>query len=222
MQLLFVLASLFAAAQAQFSIGAPAPGATLQAGQNVEVQIIVPINTVSYISRSMSWLVGCLPTIKSAFAGQFEISLVIGIVACGSSGCPAPSADLGEILFVGKYQSQGSFPNTLNSFENFTLVVPSDISGQASIQVQHVFVTTPPVSLFCKLSNWVIHSASKGHALPGIEYTSVKVQVGSGSSSSALNIHPNGDNSKCVGILGGTYANGAALDMYVALTTYST
>ena len=52
MKLLFVLASLLAVAQAQFSIGAPTSGATLQAGQNVTVQIIVPIDTVSYILRS--------------------------------------------------------------------------------------------------------------------------------------------------------------------------
>lgn len=76
-----------------------------------------------------------------------EVSLVIGIVACGSSACPAPSADLGEILFIGKYQSQGQLGNTLNTFENFTFVVPSDISGKASIQVQHVFLLTPPVSV---------------------------------------------------------------------------
>jgi hypothetical protein len=82
-------------------------------------------------------------------AGQLEVSLVIGIIACGTSACPAPSADLGEIIFVGKYQSQGEVGNTLNSFENFTFVVPSDISGKASIQVQHIFVLTPPVSLFC-------------------------------------------------------------------------
>lgn len=178
MRLFLVLATLLAAVQAQFAIGAPAAGATLQPGQNVNVQIIVPIDT-------------------SAFAGQVEVSLVIGIVACGSSPCPAPSADLGELLFVGKYQSQGQFGNTLNTFENFTFVVPNDISGQASIQVQHVFVLTPP-----------------GHALPGIEYTSVGVQVSSGSSGSSLNVHPNGDNSKCVGILGGTYANGVAVDIF--------
>ena len=73
---------------------------------------------------------------------------MIGIVACGSSACPAPSADLGEILFIGKYQSQGEIDNTLNSFETFSLTVPSDISGSASIQVQQVFLLTPPVSLF--------------------------------------------------------------------------
>ena len=82
-----------------------------------------------------------------------EVSLVIGIIGCGSSACPAPSADLGEVLFIGKYQSQGVIGNTLNSFENFTFVVPSDISGNASIQVQHNFLLTPPVSVFYKLSN---------------------------------------------------------------------
>jgi len=106
-----------------------------------------------------------------------EVSLVIGIVACGSSACPLPSADLGELLLVGKYQSQGVISNTLNSFENFTFVVPSDISGQASIQVQRVSLATPPVSLFHKLSDYLIHSAAKGHALPGVQYTAVAVQV---------------------------------------------
>jgi hypothetical protein len=66
------------------------------------------------------------------------------------------------------------------------------------------------------LSNNVTHSSAKGHALPGIEYTSVGVQVLRGAQFS-VNIHPNGDNSKCVGILGGTYANGTPVDMYVAL-----
>jgi hypothetical protein len=174
---LVVLASLFAAAQAQFSIGAPAPGTTLVPGQKFTVQVIVPIDT-------------------SNEAGQEEVSLVIGIVACPASGCPAASADLGEILLIGKYVSQGTIGNTLNSFENFTFTVPSDISGAASIQAQHVFLLTPPQ-----------------HALPGVEYSSVKVQVGS-SGSSHLNIHPNGDNSKCVGILGGTFADGTAVDIF--------
>jgi hypothetical protein len=49
MKVFVVLASLFAAAQAQFSFGAPAPGATIQSNKSVAVQIIVPIDTVSYI-----------------------------------------------------------------------------------------------------------------------------------------------------------------------------
>ena len=49
MKLFFVLASLIAAAQAQFSIGAPTSGTTIHAGQNFGVQIIVPISTVSHV-----------------------------------------------------------------------------------------------------------------------------------------------------------------------------
>ena len=152
------------------------------------------------------------------FAGQEEISLVIGIVACGST-CPAASADLGEILFIGKFQSQGQTGDFLNTFENFSFVVPSDISGSASIQAQHVFLLTPPVGLFFEISIYVIDSA-KAHAIPNVEYKSVAVQVSSGSSGS-FNIHPNGNGAKCVGILGGTYADGTAVDMYVTLLIYS-
>ena len=139
------------------------------------------------------------------------------MVACGTSACPDPSKDLGEVLFIGKYDSQGAF-DQFDSFENFTLTVPSDISGAASIQVQHSALLTPPVSFPVKRLDWRIDSAGKGHAQPTISYTSTPVQVGSGSStpSGSLNIHPNGDNSKCVGILGGTYANGSPVDMYVA------
>jgi hypothetical protein len=179
MKLLFILASLFAATQA-ISIGAPASGATLVPGQNVVVQIIEGIDT-------------------SNEAGQEEVSLVIGIVACGTSACPSPSANLGGILFIGKYQSQGEIGTTLNTFENFTFVVPSGISGAAAIQVQHAFLTTLPGP----------------ESEPEVEYASVPVQVGSsGTSGSNLNIHPNGNNAKCVGILGGTYADGTAVDIF--------
>ena len=51
MKFFLVLATLFAAAQAHFSVGAPAASATLHPGQNVNVQIIAPINTVSYMLR---------------------------------------------------------------------------------------------------------------------------------------------------------------------------
>ncbi|KAF8874388.1 ricin B lectin domain-containing protein [Gymnopilus junonius] len=172
-------ASLFAAAKAQF-IGAPKAGATLVPGQNFTVQITGSVNT-------------------SPAAGFEEVSLVIGIVACGTSPCPVPSSDLGEVLLIGKYEAKGS-SGEFDTFENFTFTVPNDISGAASIQAQLVTLTTPP-----------------GHSQPNIAYDSVKVQVGSGSSgsgSSSLNIHPNFDNSKCVGILGGTYADGNAVDIF--------
>ncbi|KAF8906998.1 hypothetical protein CPB84DRAFT_1878262 [Gymnopilus junonius] len=151
----FVLLSLFAAAQAQFTIGAPKPGATLVPGSKTTVQVIVPIDT-------------------SAEAGEEEVGMVIGI-----------------------YQSQGEVGTTLNTFQNVTVTVPTDIKGAASIQVQRVSLFTPP-----------------GHSLPSIVYTTQKVNVGSTGPSGSLNIHPNGDNSKCVGILGGVYADGSAVDIY--------
>jgi hypothetical protein len=75
-----------------------------------------------------------------------EVSLVIGIVDCPSSSCPAASADLGDILFIGRYQSQNVIDNSLKSFENFSVVVPAGLSGSASFQAQHNFLVTPPVS----------------------------------------------------------------------------
>ena len=81
-----------------------------------------------------------------------EVSLVIGIVGCPST-CPAASEDLGIILFIGKYQSQGVIGTTLKSYENLTFNVPSNLSGLASVQAQHNFLVTPPVSKFYKPSN---------------------------------------------------------------------
>lgn len=116
---------------------------------------------------------------------------------------------------MGIYKSQGVIGNTLNTFENFSFVVPSEISGQASIQVQHGFLTTLPVSLFTSfLTGLFTHSAAKGFvSIPGVEYASVAIQVGS--APSAYKIHPSSDSTKCVGILGGVYADGTAVDMYV-------
>jgi hypothetical protein len=180
MKFLFVIASLFATVYAQqFAVGAPAAGSTLTPGQNVNVQILVPIDT-------------------SNEAGNPEVALVIGILGCGTSACAAASADLGENPLITKFQSQGLINNTLITFANYSLPVPSDISGAASIQVMRVSLSTPP-----------------GHANPGFQFLNVSVQVGSGSSgSSTLNIHPNGDNTKCVGTLGGTYADGTPVDIF--------
>jgi len=72
MRVFLVLATLLAAAQAQFAIGAPAAGATLHAGQNVNVQIIVPIDTVSYMLRSgvVFFIDNCLERICRASGSQ--------------------------------------------------------------------------------------------------------------------------------------------------------
>ena len=67
----------------------------------------------------------------------------------------------------------------------------------------------------------MILTLPKGDAMPSVEYESDKVQVSSCSSGS-LNIHPNGNVWATVGILGGTYTDGTAVDMYVTLLIYST
>ena len=74
----------------------------LQAGQDVTAQIDI----ASYMALRGS-IVFFLPTYylqsRSRTIGSWPRNW---LVACGSSACPAPSADLGEILFIGKYQSQ--------------------------------------------------------------------------------------------------------------------
>ena len=91
-----------------------------------------------------------------------EVGLVIGVVACGTAACPAPTADLGQPVFVGKYQSQGAIGNTLNSFQNISVTIPTGISGPASIQVQRVALLTPPVSQFANFSGLVTDLLRKG------------------------------------------------------------
>lgn len=44
-----------------------------------------------------------------------------------------------------------------------------------------------------------------------MQYTSVPVNIGT----TAVNIHPTSNAAKCVGIKGGIYANGTAVDVYV-------
>ncbi|PPQ69125.1 hypothetical protein CVT26_003573 [Gymnopilus dilepis] len=170
-----LLSTTFLAAAHGMSIGAPKPFDSLTPGQVATVQLIEPIST-------------------SAAAGFDEVGLVIGIVSCGVSACPPPTEDLGEVIFVGKYESQGLMPNTQSTFRNYTFTVPSDISGLAAIDVQHISLLTPP-----------------GHSIPGIEYLGVAVQVGVGPS---RNIHPINDTEKCVGILGGIYADGTPVDIF--------
>lgn len=55
-----------------------------------------------------------------------EFSLLIGIVPCANARCPAPFTDLGEILFVGKYEPQALSESPLNTFESITFVVPRE------------------------------------------------------------------------------------------------
>ncbi|KAJ7587577.1 hypothetical protein C8J56DRAFT_1026400 [Mycena floridula] len=126
--LLFTLTSILISSTAaqSFAIGAPKAGSTVHRGQSVTVQIQVPIDT-------------------SAEAGEVNLALAIGLLSCPTTTCAAPSADLGQPLFTGIYEGQGALPNTLISFENFTLTVPSDFPvGKASFQAWRTYLLTPP------------------------------------------------------------------------------
>lgn len=50
MKFLCFFTALFAVAQAQFSINLPKAGATIQPGQNLTVQVFVPIDSVCHFS----------------------------------------------------------------------------------------------------------------------------------------------------------------------------
>ncbi|KAJ7587600.1 hypothetical protein C8J56DRAFT_1050835 [Mycena floridula] len=125
---LFTLTSLLISSTAGqgFAIGAPKARSTVHRGKSVTVQIQVPIDT-------------------SGEAGEIDLGLAIGLLSCPKTTCAAPSADLGEPLFTGVYTGQGALPNTLISFHNFTLKVPSDFPvGKASFQAWRTSLLTPP------------------------------------------------------------------------------
>ncbi|KAJ7587544.1 hypothetical protein C8J56DRAFT_1081841 [Mycena floridula] len=141
----FTLTSILISSTAAqtFAIGAPAAGSTVHRGQSVTVRIQVPIDT-------------------SPEAGELDLALAIGLLSCPTTTCAAPSADLGETLFTGVYQGQGALPNTLISFENFTLTVPSDFPvGNASFHALRTFLLTLP----------------GGHSFPANESAGLDVMV---------------------------------------------
>ena len=143
-----------------------------------------------------------------------EVNLVIGIVACAE--CPPPQNDMGVTIFSGIFSPQGSDDNTLMSYEKFYPVIPGDMSGSAAIQVAHTYLFSTGVSLFFKLSIYVIDSAKSRVTATMTDYATVTVQISPGSSVS-FNIHPSSDKNKCVDIRGGIYADGTPVDMYVTL-----
>ena len=68
-------------------------------------------------------------------------------------------------------------------------------------------------------SYYIAHGNVKGDVSePFVSYASVQVNVGTSSpSDSTLNIHPTNDANKCVGIKGGVYADGTAVDVYASI-----
>ncbi|KAF7977297.1 hypothetical protein HWV62_642 [Athelia sp. TMB] len=110
-----ILASVFATtAYAQgIVIAAPPAHSTVKPGQNIKVQINRP-DTLS-------------PSI--------EVAVVIGMIGCTASFCPAPSDQLGHILYNGLYRPK-LVGATLE--ESFSVTVPSTIApGQAVLSVSH-------------------------------------------------------------------------------------
>lgn len=131
--------------------------------------------------------------------------------------CPATSADLSEILFIGKYRFIG---NTLNTFENFSFVNLSDIIWPSfNPSTERLFIHTTSKSCFSGFQSMFIIDPVKGHAVLTVNCDSVAVQViqASSGSSESFNIHPSSDSTRCVGILGGLYTDCTAVDMYVTL-----
>ncbi|PPQ70682.1 hypothetical protein CVT26_014621 [Gymnopilus dilepis] len=129
MKLFCVLASIISVAVCQVNIGAPQPGAILARGQQFTVQLIEA------------------PSVTPADGIQ-EVDYFVGIISCGSSACPSPSVNLGNLLFIGPYQPQGiigspPFPHT---FQNLSLTVPPNLpTGAAALQVQRVIFAASPV-----------------------------------------------------------------------------
>jgi len=185
MKLLFIIAALFklVSCQTQFSVALLSPSTTVQAGQNITIQVLVPIR-------------------ESLEAFEDEVALAIGMKDCGSSSCPPASTDLGDVMYIGQFSSQGyvlvNSSGDSAKYENFTLTVPVDVSGSASIQVMHVYL-------------FVVDAAVR-QAYPGIEYANASVTVAPQPTTFVIN--PTSDSQLCVGVLGGVYANGSAVDVY--------
>ncbi|GKZ69930.1 hypothetical protein AnigIFM50267_005167 [Aspergillus niger] len=97
-------------------INSPAAGTELQAGETVTVQLVRPV-----FSENVA-----------------EIGIAIGIESCsGSSGCPDPDSEIGNLLYSGPYDPQSNGPP--DPYENFTITVP-DVTGPAQIGVVRPFL----------------------------------------------------------------------------------
>jgi len=171
----------FALAQSS-RITLPVAGSTIRAGQNITVQVTHAIST-------------------SQVGGELDVAVSIGISGCapGAAGCPDPSKDAGRyILYTGPYSPSIHDSGSLDAYQNFTVFIPSEISGVSTIQVGRYWLET----------------VSNQPTIPNIDYIHSIVTVQAPSGAGSYYIHPNGDSAKCVGILGGAYTNGAAVDIY--------
>jgi hypothetical protein len=107
-----------------------------------------------------------------------EVSLVIGIIDCPSSSCPAASANLGDILFIGKFQSQGVIDNfiRLHLCCSRWLVRLGFLPLASSAQL-----FSHSTSKFCfykiRITKVILTLLQKGQAIPTVEYQFVAVEL---------------------------------------------
>jgi len=90
-------------------IGFPDPNSYVTAGKNITVQVEQP----------------------DTIASLQPIVIVISMLLCQSTPCPAPSSELGNVLFTGPFNPQFPPPPTTQHIpqQNYTVQVPSFPSG---------------------------------------------------------------------------------------------
>ncbi|KAH7929623.1 hypothetical protein BV22DRAFT_1056483 [Leucogyrophana mollusca] len=99
------------------SIALPQEGANVTAGSDIIIQLDKPMS----------------------LTGSEEVAVVIGIESCPSGACAPPSEELGDILYNGPYNPQ-VVEGAWNPYENFTVQIPSTLSGKAQIGVAHLYL----------------------------------------------------------------------------------
>lgn len=129
--------------------------------------------------------------------GSQEVGIAIGLVNCPTSPCPPPSSQMGRILYTGPFNPLlHEIPG--KAYQNFSVYIPTvaegDETGTAQIQVARLHLIGAGPSPVLELNNVSITI----EAVPTAPFT----------------VHPVADESKCVGIVGGVYANGSQVDIF--------
>ena len=177
-----VLISLFATVQAQFSFGAPAPGSTISAGQNVTLQIIVPIDTVND-TFCLHVVVACLLPTQLEWGSRRTGSQPcnrhcwLSIVLLSSTICkPGWYSFHREISVPGRDWQHTPVIRELHFYSSRWHIRPSFLPSTAQLFTY----TTSKFDYFYKLSNSVILTLlQKNQAIPTIECQSLAVEVSS-------------------------------------------
>jgi len=133
----------------------------------------------------------------NSIEGSQEVGLAIGLVNCPTSPCPTPAEEMGRVLYAGSFNPQlHEIPG--EPYQNFSVYIPTvaegDSTGTAQIQVARLHLIGAGPSPILELNNVTVSIK----AVPTAPFT----------------VHPVAGNSKCVGIVGGVYANGSQVDIY--------